>query len=400
MKGKSSSFKGKWTGSTKQEQKEQTRKNVREAYAGKHQVEIVPAEAELHPVEKKALRVAAYCRVSTDQESQTESYEIQVEHYRKFIMQHDDWVYVGTYADEGRSGTNVVKREQFRAMIADCLAGNIDLIITKDIRRFARNTLDCLSYVDKLKELDPPVGIYFEDEHINTLSRGNDAILALLSSVAQGESENKSEAMLWSYRNRFENGIALCPTWALLGYTTDSHGNMQIVPEEAEIVKFIFDSYLEGFSAAKIAAKLTEAGIPTVKGRPVWPIGSVYNILKNEKYCGDVINQKTYTKDFKSHKSLKNRGAKRKYIIRDHHPAIVHREDWNTVQEMLTNRSLRRHARAEEPTAIERKNISHIKRGSFKGFVIFDPGWTKRDIPDVMEKMGFTPNEEQEDINA
>ena len=389
MKGKTKEFKGKWSGSKKDERKEATRQKVRDAFAGKVEVEIIPAIYDTEPDEPKVLRVAAYCRVSTDQESQTESYELQVQHYKTYIQGRSDWTYVGTYADEGRSGTNVVRRIHFQEMIAACEAGEIDLIITKDIRRFARNTLDCISYVRKLKALDPPVGIYFEDEHLNTLDRGNDAILALLSSVAEGESENKSEAMKWSYKRRFSNGIALCPTWALLGYTTDDYGNMVIVPEEAEIVKYIYDSFVEGWSVRDIAEKLTAAHIPTVKGLEVWPTGSVYNILRNEKYSGDVVNQKTFTPDFRSHKSVKNRGQERKYIIRDHHPAIIERAVWNQVQEMLSDHRGRRKGKPKE-RPLERIAIHYIKRGNFKGFLIYDPAWTKRDIEKVMHRLGIT----------
>ena len=228
-------YQGKWTGSKRKERKAARKQRIIEAFTTDNDVEVIPAEYDIKPVEAKILRVAAYARVSTDQESQADSYQTQKEYYKKYITNHDGWEYVDTYADEGRSGTNVLKREHFKEMIEDCKAGHIDLIITKDIRRFARNVLDCLSYVRMLKSLNPPVGVYFEDEHLNTLDRGNEAILALLSSVAQGESENKSEAIKWSYKHRFEQGMAFCPTWALLGYTTDEEGNMQVVPAEAEV---------------------------------------------------------------------------------------------------------------------------------------------------------------------
>ena len=188
-------YQGKWTGSKRKERKAARKQRIIEAFTTDNDVEVIPAEYDIKPVEAKILRVAAYARVSTDQESQADSYQTQKEYYKKYITNHDGWEYVDTYADEGRSGTNVLKREHFKEMIEDCKAGHIDLIITKDIRRFARNVLDCLSYVRMLKSLNPPVGVYFEDEHLNTLDRGNEAILALLSSVAQGESENKSEAI-------------------------------------------------------------------------------------------------------------------------------------------------------------------------------------------------------------
>lgn len=398
MKGIKSDYQGKWSGTEKKERKAAKKQRMRDAFANPD-VEVIPAIYDLVPDTPKILRVAAYGRVSTDQESQKDSYEAQVLYYTKYIQQNPQWEYVGTYADEGRSGTNVIKRTHFKEMMEDCKAGKIDLIITKDIRRFARNVLDCLSYVRMLKRLEPPVGVYFEDEHLNTLDRGNEAMLALLSSVAQGESENKSEAIKWSYKRRFENGIAMCPTWVLLGYTTDEFGNMQIVPSEAEIVKFIYTNYLEGWSTAEIAAKLTEAGIPTVKGLSVWPVGSVYSILRNEKYCGDAIMQKTYTPDFLTHKAVKNRGQERKYIKRDHHPAIIARKDWDKVQEILTGRVRNRKPRSDTKFIVPVR-IKTIKGGRFKGFVVFDPAWSGTDIPTVLEKIRLKPTNKGVNENA
>lgn len=387
-----SDYQGKWTGSKVKERKAARKQRIIEAFNTTNDVEIIPAEYDFEPAEPKVLRVAAYARVSTDQESQADSYQTQKEYYKKYITNHEGWDYVETYADEGRSGTNVLKREHFKEMIEACKAGEIDLIITKDIRRFARNVLDCLSYVRMLKSLNPPVGVYFEDEHLNTLDRGNEAILALLSSVAQGESENKSEAIKWSYKHRFEQGIASCPTWALLGYTTDEDGNMQIVPAEAEIVKFIYDSYLDGWSGSEIAAKLTEAGIPTVKGKEVWSAGSVYNILKNEKYVGDALMQKTYTPDFLTHKAVKNRGQERQYRKRNHHPAIVSRKTWDAVQALLKERRHHR-CRRKVPKAVEQIVIQTMKRGRLKGFILFDPTWARKQLPTILEKIGITKAE-------
>lgn len=383
MKGKK---KGKAAGPSKQERKDAVRKKVQEAFSGEVKVEIIPATYDLEPEVPKVLRVAAYCRVSTDQASQTGSYELQVQYYENYIQNHPGWEYVGTFADEGISGTSVAKRKQFKEMIEACKEGRIDLIITKDIRRFARNTLDCLSYIRQLKKLDPPVGILFEDEHLNTLDRGIDAMLALLSSVAQGESENKSEAIKWSYKRRFSKGMTLAPTWALLGYDTDEKGNMFIVPDEADTVRFIYANYLDGVPVKEIAAMLTAAQVPTVKGLEVWPVGSVYNILRNEKYCGDVINQKTVTPDFLDHKVVKNRGQERKYIVRDHHPAIIERSDWDKVQAMLSDRS-RRRGRKRKDKPIERLAITTVRKGRFKGFIVLNPSWHKKDLPQIQNAL-------------
>lgn len=399
MNGKQTQYKGKWVRSQRDERKQITRQKLRDTFSGNIQVEVIPAIYDIVSDEPKILRVAAYCRVSTDQESQTSSYELQVQHYQQYIKNMPEWEYVDTYADEGRSGTNVEKRERFKEMIEDCKAGKIDLIITKDIRRFARNTLDCLSYVRLLKNLDPPVGILFEDEHLNTLDRNTDAILALLSSVAQGESENKSEAIKWSYKRRFANGIPMCPTWALLGYTTDDFGNMVIVPTEAEIIRYIYASYLEGWSTIEIAEKLTNAGIPTVKGNSVWAPAVVYSMLRNEKYCGDVICQKTFTPDFLSHKSVKNRGQERKYKLTDHHEAIIERSAWEKVQEMLSHRGRRPMGKRNEKT-LQRVEMTVIKRGRFKGFVILNPNWGKNDLQHIYQKLGITPKYNQEESYA
>ena len=391
MKGKK---KGKTAGPSKQERKDAVRKKVQEAFSGEVKVEIIPATYDLEPEVPRVLRVAAYCRVSTDQASQTGSYELQVQYYENYIQNHPGWEYVGTFADEGISGTSDAKRKQFKEMIEACKEGRIDLIITKDIRRFARNTLDCLSYIRQLKKLDPPVGILFEDEHLNTLDRGIDAMLALLSSVAQGESENKSEAIKWSYKRRFAKGMTLAPTWALLGYDTDEKGNMFIVPDEADTVRFIYANYLDGVSVKEIAAMLTAAQVPTVKGLEVWPVGSVYNILRNEKYCGDVINQKTVTPDFLDHKVVKNRGQERKYIVRDHHPAIIERSDWDKVQAMLSDRS-RRRGRTRKDKPIERLAITTIKRGRLKGFVVLDPHWSRKDWTKVLSALNIQSEEKE-----
>lgn len=386
MKGKENEQKAKWSGSQKADRRQAKKQRIQDAFTDTVEVEVIPAFADLHKDEKRILRVAAYCRVSTDQEAQASSYELQIQYYTDYITRNPEWVLAGIYADEGISATNVTKRVEFQRMIADCKDGKIDMVLTKDIRRFARNTLDCISYVRQLRSLDPPVAVYFEDEHLNTLDRRNEAFIALLSSVAQGESENKSEAIKWSLKRRFANGLPLCPTWALLGYTTDEFGNMVIVPSEAEIVTFIYESYLEGWTTTEIAAKLTESGIPTVKGLDVWPVGSVYCILRNEKYCGDVLMQKTFTPDCLTHRTVKNRGQERQYRLRDHHPAIVSRENWQTVQEMLSSGCRRRKTKRAEK-AISRIHIKTIKGGRFKGFVVFDPAWDADEIPTVLEKI-------------
>lgn len=182
----------KWTGSAKEERRKAAKKKIKSAYEHQAEVEVIPAISDLEEGKPKTLRVAAYCRVSTDEDAQAGSYELQVQYYTELIQRNPEWVFVNVYADEGISGTSVSKRIQFQTMIQDCKDGKIDLVITKSISRFARNTLDCISYVRQLRSLDPPVAIYFENENLNTLDRRNEAFIAMLSSVAQGESENKS----------------------------------------------------------------------------------------------------------------------------------------------------------------------------------------------------------------
>lgn len=374
----------KWTGSAKEERRNAVKKKIKSAYDHQAEVEVIPAISDLEEGKPKTLRVAAYCRVSTDEDAQAGSYELQVQYYTELIKRNPDWVFVNVYADEGISGTSVSKRIQFQTMIQDCKDGKIDLVITKSISRFARNTLDCISYVRQLRSLDPPVAVYFENENLNTLDRRNEAFIAMLSSVAQGESENKSEAIKWSIKRRFQKGLPLCPTWALLGYTTDDNGDMIIVENEAAIVRFIYENFLDGMSVKDIADELTRRKIPTVKGNDHWSVGTIYSMLHNERYCGDVIMQKTYTPDCLTHRSVKNRGQERKYIMRDHHPAIVSRTQWDVVQSIIGSGRRRRKRKKHQPPPIA---WSQAKRGRLKGFVVIDPHWKRKNLPEILAKL-------------
>lgn len=374
----------KWTGSAKEERRKAAKKKIKSAYEHQAEVEVIPAISDLEEGKPKTLRVAAYCRVSTDEDAQVGSYELQVQYYTELIQRNPEWVFVNVYADEGISGTSVSKRIQFQTMIQDCKDGKIDLVITKSISRFARNTLDCISYVRQLRSLDPPVAIYFENENLNTLDRRNEAFIAMLSSVAQGESENKSEAIKWSIKRRFQKGLPLCPTWALLGYTTDDNGDMIIVENEAAIVRFIYENFLDGMSVKDIAEELTRRKIPTVKGNDHWCEGTIYSMLHNERYCGDVIMQKTYTPDCLSHRSVKNRGQERKYIMRNHHPAIISRTQWDAVQSIIGSGRRRRKRNKHQPPPIA---WTQAKRGQLKGFVVIDPHWKRKNLPDILAKL-------------
>lgn len=374
---------GKWSKATKAEKKrEQEKMRIRSAYENKRDVEFIPATISTGDADKPKLRVAAYCRVSTLEDAQAGSFELQKQHFQKMIAANDRWEEVGIYADEGKSGTNMKKRPEFQKMIQDCRDGKIDLILTKSVSRFARNTMDCLRVVRELKALSPPVGVYFEDVSLNTVEAKNEFTLGVMSLVAQGESEAKSAAITWSIIERFKNGIPIISTTYLLGYDKDSFGKLVIVEEEAEVIRYIYSSYLSGLSVREIAENLSAAKIPTVKGKEVWNSGTVRNILRNEKYCGDVLMQKTFTLDCFSHKSVKNRGQKPQYRLMNHHPPIIPREDWLKVQELL--QTPRRRSSQKKPIE-EKFRVTRIKNGRLKGFVVLDARWRVSDVEKLFD---------------
>ncbi len=296
-------------------------------------VTVIPAKPmqQLKGLEATAkLRVCAYARVSTDNEEQLSSYQAQVEHYTSNIKNNPAWEFVEVYSDEGISGTNTKKREGFNRMIEDCMAGKIDMVITKSISRFARNTLDTLKYVRQLKEKG--VAIYFEKENINTLDSKGEFLITLLGSLAQEESSNLSQITKMGISYRFQEGKVLVNHNKFLGYTKDEQGQLVIVPEEAEVVRRIYRELLDGKSPYKIASNLQRDGILTGAGGSRWYDSTVIKILKNEKYQGDALLQKTYTVDFLSKKRVKNTGHAAQYYVEDSHPAIVIKEEFAAVQ--------------------------------------------------------------------
>lgn len=375
---------GKWNKAAKAEKKrEQEKKRIRAAFEDKRDVEFIPATVTSDSSDSPKLRVAAYCRVSTLEDAQAGSFELQIQHFQQMIAANDRWEEVGIYADEGKSGTNMKKRPQFQQMIQDCRDGKIDLILTKSVSRFARNTMDCLRVIRELKALNPPVGVYFEDVSLNTVEAKNEFTLGVMSLVAQGESEAKSAAITWSVIERFKNGIPIVSTTYLLGYDKDNFGKLVIVDEEAEVVRYIFNSYLDGQSVREIAESLTEAKIPTVKGKEVWNSGTVRNMLRNEKYCGDVLMQKTYTVDCFSHKSVRNRGQKPQYRLTNNHPAIIPRDDWMRVQAMLQRP--RRKGAAQQKPIEEKFRVTRVKNGRLKGYVVLDTRWRTSDVEKLFD---------------
>ena len=282
-------------------------------------------------------KVAAYCRVSTGYEEQINSYESQKIFYENMIKSHDEWEFAGIYADQAITGTKADKREDFQRMINDAVAGRIDLIICKSISRFARNTVDTLQYVRKLK--DKRVEVFFEEENIHTLSMDGELLLTILSSVAQQEVENISEHVKAGMQHKMANGI-LVGFNGCLGY--DYHPedrSLTINEEEAKVVRFIFQKYLEGYGPRMIRNELEREGIPTKKGLKEWSEVAIRGILNNEKYTGDVILGKTITVDPINKKRARNYGESDKYLIRNHHEAIISKEDFDTVQALMKKRS-------------------------------------------------------------
>lgn len=286
------------------------------------------------PIER--MRVVAYARVSTDNDEQLNSYESQKKYYKEKIMSNDEWSFGGIYADEGISGTQDFKRENFMRMIEDALENNFDLILTKSISRFARNTLDTLKYVRLLKENN--VAIIFEEEGINTLEMSGELLLTILSSVAQQESETISSHVKLGLKMKSQRG-ELVGFNNCYGYHYDSKTNkMIIIEEEASIVKLIFKNYLDGHGCDYIAKLLTEMKVETRRNKGHWLPSTIMKILKNEKYIGDVLQGKTFTIDPISHKRLTNYGEADQYYMRNHHEPIIKREDFEKVQEIIKNR--------------------------------------------------------------
>ena len=336
--------------------------------------------------ESKPLRVAAYCRVSTDDLDQALSIAMQIKVYKEKIKSTPNWTYVGTYVDDGFSGTNTDHRQGFQKLMKDCMDGKIDMIITKAVSRFARNLLDCIKWVEALQNHDPPVRVFFEQENLDTMSQTSGIILFVLAMVAEEESHMKSEAMLLSLEWRFSRGRFLTPR--LFGFdkveVPDGYGGhkkiLQINESEANVVRWMYSALLSGMTPEEIAGMLTDLAIPT-GGRKKdgsfnthWIDNTVISILRNEKHCGDVLARKTYTKSFKDHKSRKNTGQKNKYYQANHHDAIVSRTTWNAAQRILNSRRY-----GHEGTYLPMRIID---TGSLTGFISMNRSWAGFDAED------------------
>jgi DNA invertase Pin-like site-specific DNA recombinase len=320
-------------------------------------VRKIPAKPEFtsDATVKRPKRVAAYCRVSTKKDEQHLSYEAQKDVYTEKIMQNPDWQYVDIYADKGITGTQATRRPDFMRLIKDCKKGKIDLILTKSVTRFARNTLDSLEHVRLLKSMG--IGVLFEIQNINTLTMANEMILTMYAGMAQNESENISANVRWGWQRSFAKGKVNISYKSFLGYHKGADGQPEIVPEEAEVVRRIYTEFLMGHTRKQIADGLTADGIPTSTCKGIWMASTVHSILRNEKYAGDALLGKTYIPDCLTHKAVANNGERPQYYVENNHPAIIERGIWNRVQEELARRGGKRKVK-EKGTKTEQGKYS------------------------------------------
>ena len=351
-----------------------SKQKIRNRYRGvdPSELEVIPAIAtDEIALEERKLKVAAYVRVSTENDEQTSSYELQVNDFTERIKANPNWEFAGIYSDEGISGTELSHRKGMLQLIEDARAGKIDHILAKSIARFARNVVDCLSIIDELKKLK--VGVHFDENNLYTLDTTGALVLTILATVAEEESRSKSFIMNWSIERRFSKGIFLTPK--LLGYDVDAEGELVVNPEEAETVKVIYDLYLNGWSSKEIAELLTDFGRKTKLGNDVWNPTSVDGVIENERHCGDIRARKTYTPDFKTHKSEKNRQNRKQYIQRNHHEAIVSRDVYNAANLL---RSSNQYAAKSRPLPV----LSVIDGGMLQGYVPVDKNWKGFSVED------------------
>ena len=323
-------------------------------------VTLIPADPiyAQKDIRKKALRVAPYCRVSTNSEEQLDSYQAQIEYYTERIAAQPEWTMVDMFADEGKTATSTKKRKDFLRMIKACEKGKVDLVITKSVSRFCRNTLDGLDYVRKLKRMG--VGVFFEKENVNTLYMDNEMILTFMMSQAQAESESMSGNIRWGHRKNFKDGKVYYHYAGFLGYRKGEDDLPEIDPEEAEIVRRVFSRYLVGHSVAKIIADLEADGIKTVRGKEKWNDGVIRGMLKNEKYIGDALLQKTFIADLFTRQSKKNNGELPQYYVENCHPAIIDKLTFQRVQEEMARRSSLRKVSANAKTELAKYSGKYV----------------------------------------
>ncbi|WP_195198689.1 recombinase family protein [Faecalispora jeddahensis] len=323
-------------------------------------VTVIPADPKHNQkdIRKQRLRVAPYCRVSTNSEEQLDSYQAQIEYYTEKIAAQQEWTMVDMFADEGKTATSTKKRKDFLRMIKACEKGKVDLIITKSVSRFCRNTLDGLDYVRRLKRMG--VGVFFEKENVNTLYMDNEMILTFMMSQAQAESESMSGNIRWGHRKNFKDGKVYFHYAGFLGYRRGENDLPEIDPEEAEIVRRIFSRYLIGHSVAKIIADLEADGIKTARGHKKWNDGVIRGMLRNEKYMGDALLQKTYIADLFTRQTKKNTGELPQYYVENSHPAIIDRLTFQRVQEEMARRSSLKKVSAAAKTELAKYSGKYV----------------------------------------
>ena len=298
---------------------------------------FIPPKPEAARASKRQLRVAAYCRVSTDDEEQLTSYEAQKNYYTDKIMTNKEWTMAGIFADEGITGTSARKRPEFLRMIRQCKQGKIDIVLTKSISRFARNTVDCLNYVRALKELG--IAVIFEKENMNTLEVDSEILITMLGAFAQSESESISANVRWGIRQAMKEGKATIQYKYLYGYRKGDDGKPEIIPDQAEVVRKIYDLFLSGTPVRGIQEYLNASAVPNINGESKWARSAIDSILTNEKYCGDVLLQKTYIDDCINKNVKKNTGQLPMYLVQNHHEGIISRETFDAAQAELSRRN-------------------------------------------------------------
>ena len=319
---------------------------------------FIPAKPEVVRASKRQLRVAAYCRVSTDDEEQLTSYEAQKNYYTDKIMTNKEWTMAGIFADEGITGTSARKRPEFLRMIRQCKQGKIDIVLTKSISRFARNTVDCLNYVRALKELG--IAVIFEKENMNTLEIDSEILITMLGAFAQSESESISANVRWGIRQAMKEGKATIQYKYLYGYRKGDDGKPEIIPDQAEVVRKIYDLFLSGTPVRGIQEYLNANSVPNINGESKWARSAIDSILTNEKYCGDVLLQKTYIDDCINKKVKKNTGQLPMYLVQNHHEGIISRETFDAAQAELARRSAGKSpSKKNAPTGRSRYNSKY-----------------------------------------
>ena len=349
--------------------------------------------------EHRALRTAAYCRVSTDSKEQETSFDSQVIYYTNKIAAKPDWTLVKIYADPAVSGTSRRNRNQFDEMLYDCIHGKIDQIITKSMSRFARNQLDCLAVIRLLKGLHPPVSVFFEDDKIDSTDLSTEVVMTIFSMLAEQESARKSDNVKWGLDRRREQGHYLTPVHNLLAYdkTQAFHKDdreMIIIEDEAKIVRCIYTMFLIGYRPSELALQMTLAGVATSTGNTAWNTSSVLGILKNERYAGDVRTNKTYRENYRIHRTVQNKGEREYVYETDHHTAIISHAEYEMAQKLIAS-----HKFGYDPFVTGAYCLRVIEEGLFNGFIPINIHWAGSELSEYIELARIAEQDHSSDTN-